>query len=1022
MGLHSQPVDDTLPRLTDDDDDTVVPARAPGSMSLAGRRGLAGAKASLFGASAVPERFGRYRIGRRLGAGAFGEVYEATDTRLDRRVALKLLRRRASSAQVERLRREARAMAAVDHPNLVEVFEVGHEAGRDFIAMQLVEGTNLAEWAQAEPPGSPERFARALRLVLAAGEGLATAHARGLVHRDFKPANVLVGLDGAVKVADFGLARAQRTDTSADSPEPEEEVTGAHPLGEAQTLTRSGALMGTPLYMSPEQLRGQRADARSDQFSFAVSAWEVLYGKPPFFGRTFLALSEAIAAGPPTTPDGRGVPSWVASALRRGLALDPADRHPSMRAMLRALSGRAARRRRRRGLMAAGTVALAAFAFAAYASQPSGPVCDGAAAREEFAAVWNDERRRAVLDAMDQAGVSHRDASLRAIETGLSAYREQWVDAKVDACRATVGGEMVDDTSIDARMTCLRDGLTTTDALLRRLEGDSREVAGRAVDAIDQLPDPSECATRSASAPAEPPAAAAAHHELAVAKAAHLAGDYELARHHATIAAALAEDAGASRVQAQALFAAGLAANESEAGGGNDDMERAYELAVASGDDWEAAHVAAGLVIGLAHAEHTEQAEAWERHATSVLARLPEDVRLQIRLERARCRLRREQGRYDEAVAHCREAVALAMPLSDAGLQWEVRMALASAQLTAGNLDEATTSLVQLRDDAIARLGPTHPNVGGAWMNLGRAAGRGGDAAEAIGHFEHAIAVFSEAYAPDHAWVVSALLNISAVQMQERDIEGAETTLQRALALCGDHRDARTARVLLNLAEVRRRQHDDREALRLLDRVADIEAETLVPGHLQTAHTYFERAVVHERLGELEPAWSLAQRALQIRMQDTTSPERGSVHALLSRLAQRRGDMEEALRQGALAVEVFAVSGDADPDYLHTLARIAELQVAEGELTAAEATSRQMQQIASEGEYPPRVVAVAWFIAAKVATATGDLERAQTHVDASFAALDRAGIADDGPEREDLRQWWQAQRASPRGPAAMPPS
>ncbi len=229
---------------------------------------------------------GRYRLLTAIGRGGFGVVFEAVDTELGRRIALKLLgsQRRGEAAEA-RLMREAQAMARLSHPNVITVYDVGSFDGGVFIAMELVDGGTLAGWL-----AQPRPWRRVVELFLRAGRGLAAAHRAGLVHRDFKPENVLVGRDEQVRVTDFGVARM--TDAAGDA--------GAATGGDARvapSLTRSGALLGTPAYMAPEQMDGAGSDARADLFSFCVALWEALYGARPFRGATVEELRAAIAVG-----------------------------------------------------------------------------------------------------------------------------------------------------------------------------------------------------------------------------------------------------------------------------------------------------------------------------------------------------------------------------------------------------------------------------------------------------------------------------------------------------------------------------------------------------------------------------------------------------------------------------------------------------------------------------------------------------------------------------------------------------
>jgi cysteine-rich repeat protein len=293
---------------------------------------------------------GRYVIAEPRGAGAAGVVYAADDPQLARRVALKIL---PASDETTRARwlREAQAMARLSHPNVVNVhdaFEI--ERGRIVIVMELVSGLTLAAWL-AERPRPWREILGAFR---DAGRGLAAAHAAGLVHRDFKPDNVLVGDDGRVRLADFGLARSPAT------------------AGPAETA----GLAGTPAYMAPEQFLGRGGDARSDQFSFCVALYTGLYGRRPFAaaeGASVAALARAVGSGQPQPPpQGSRVPPRLFAVLRRGLSATPEDRYPSLDRLLDALSSAGAGRGPARWI-AVGAVALAASGLALAALR--GPRC-----------------------------------------------------------------------------------------------------------------------------------------------------------------------------------------------------------------------------------------------------------------------------------------------------------------------------------------------------------------------------------------------------------------------------------------------------------------------------------------------------------------------------------------------------------------------------------------------------------------------------------------------------------------------
>jgi serine/threonine protein kinase len=282
-------------------------------------------KLRLFGTEHGPLTIDRYRILGCIGQGGMGIVYAARDERLGRTVALKLLRPELGRTGTGDLAREAQSLAKLSHPNVVAVFDVGEHAGQLFVAMEYVEGQSLRRWLE-----TPRPMASILEVFIAAGEGLAAAHRAGMVHRDFKPDNVLVGVDGRPRILDFGLARAHDQQRELLPP-----AFADNARASATSLSRHGVVLGTPAYMAPEQHLGERADARSDQFGFCVALYQALYGGLPFATDDLRALSLAIVSGkltpPPVLPS---VPDRLRRLVIRGLRVDPEARYADMDALL----------------------------------------------------------------------------------------------------------------------------------------------------------------------------------------------------------------------------------------------------------------------------------------------------------------------------------------------------------------------------------------------------------------------------------------------------------------------------------------------------------------------------------------------------------------------------------------------------------------------------------------------------------------------------------------------------------------
>jgi serine/threonine protein kinase len=411
---------------------------------------------------AVPGmRVGRYVLIARLGGGAMGVVFAAHDPELDRNVAIKVLRseilEHPSGPQLdERLLREARAMARLAHPNVVAVYDVGTFGDHVFIAMELVDGETFSQWLAAKR--------RALRDVItmfvAAGRGLAAAHAAGIVHRDFKPENVLLGADGRVRVTDFGLAHR-----------PALPIEVAAPAGEDHIRTTT-LFAGTPFYMAPEQRAGERVDARSDQFSFCVALYAALTGQHPFCaGRG----SDAAAV---RRPPRAAMPSWLWRALRPGLSIARDHRYGSMDELLSRLASGPRPGRRIGVAAAAGIVGLAIAAGVTRQRgelSDRGPTCAGA--ERLLAGVWDPQRAGAVDAVFRASGRPDAVRSFASASLLLDQYARRWIAMRTQACESALRSDR-DDSLLNLHIACL-------DARLAEL----RELTGQLISADAALID-----------------------------------------------------------------------------------------------------------------------------------------------------------------------------------------------------------------------------------------------------------------------------------------------------------------------------------------------------------------------------------------------------------------------------------------------------------------------------------------------------------------------------------------------------
>jgi tetratricopeptide (TPR) repeat protein/predicted Ser/Thr protein kinase len=443
---------------------------------------------------------GRYTVLALVGRGGMGEVYAAYDPELDRKIALKLLRARGADRRARaRLLREAKAIAKLSHPNVVVVHDAGTYDERVFIAMEYIDGRTLKEWL-AETPRSRREI---LDVFASAARGLAAAHAAGLVHRDFKPHNVMVGHDGGVRVMDFGVAREidAPSDDDGDQAASADDDAPVIPADLSDlTFTRTGELVGTPLYMAPEQFKASRTDARADQFSFCVALYHALYGAHPFLGESIHVLIGRVLRGEVLPPPAKhDVPTWLRRVLLRGLSVVPAQRWPTMGALLEALE-RDPARARRRWAAAAGVALLVGAAGVTLARGPRAEaVCRGGPGR--LAGVWEPPgpagTARPRHDALDAAfaragGAAAREVWTR-VEASLDRYAASWLAMYRDACEAAhVRGEQSPET-LELRMTCLDEQRASLDAVTTVLASADAVAVASAVDAVNALPPVARC-------------------------------------------------------------------------------------------------------------------------------------------------------------------------------------------------------------------------------------------------------------------------------------------------------------------------------------------------------------------------------------------------------------------------------------------------------------------------------------------------------------------------------------------------
>jgi len=835
----------------------------------------------------VPVRTGSVKIGSRidrfvildvLGKGGSGVVYAAHDPDLDRKVALKFVHADArgseSSGTSARLLREAQALARLSHPNVVSVYDIGRHANDVYLAEELVQGNTLRAWlAERERP-----WREVLDVFLQAGRGLAAAHAAGVVHRDFKPDNVLVRKDGRVLVTDFGLARAgTELDDDDRVHDTEKSVTTSNILD--TPLTRTGAVVGTPAYMAPEQFSGGTIDSRTDLFSFCVALYEALYGKRPFRGENIVALKRSVESGairqPPATAR---VPAHIQRALTRGLEVRSDDRPESMTALLDELA-RDPWARRRRALLAVGAVtAIVAALVGGYAlREQQNARCTGATAR--LAGVWDDARRSQLRKTLLGTGRAYAEAAWQRAKQYLDDYAAAWVSAHRDACEATnVRGEQSAE-MLDLRMSCLESRRADLIAAVRVLGATTADDLDSVVDVARGLPSIASCADVAALRARSPMPTDAATRarieqlqgEIARASALHAAGHYREAHAAAKPAADAAMQIDYPPLRAEALLV--LARSEKTLGEydkARDTLHQAWEEALAGGDDERSVYALANLIVLLGHsmAHHQEGLEV-ARLARAALTRWGRGGAGEAVVLHNTAVVMRDSGDADGALELFQHARELAerdpSPIVDVP---NIVNAIAGIQFGRGELDKARAGFEEVLRRQTATLGEWHPAVATTLNNLGSVAALKGDYPAASSYFQRALALRENALGPDHPELLTPLYNLGLLGNLMGQPAAARAHLERALAISEKAYGRESEQSALYLAALAEHLIDApdgaAEALDYAQRALAIHERSATDDTPDSAWLLSIAGRAYRVTGHAEKAWPLVERAHEI--------------------------------------------------------------------------------------------------------------------------------------------------------------
>ncbi|MEZ4383490.1 MAG: serine/threonine-protein kinase [Nannocystaceae bacterium] len=749
--------------------------------------------AKLFPSQIQRPKIGRFDLLEFLGEGGMGAVYLAYDERLDRRIAIKFLRAADDARAQARLLREAQALARLSHPNIVAVYEAWEEEGRVHVAMEYVAGMSLDAWqAQARPwPELVDAYRQA-------GEGLAAAHRAGLVHRDFKPHNAIRREeDGVVKVLDFGLARAlaaaPEEDEAVDPPAPTSSGFGARRSEPAQSLTRTGAIMGTPVYMSPEQHRGAPAGPASDQFSFAVALWEALYAELPYPAGSLAELRAAVLAGarrePSASREAPAVPGWIRRIIERGMATAAEDRYPSMEALLRDLGRDPARRRRRVAALVGGLALTVAggLGIAELRAQEALAICSGDALAAEL---WRGSRRATVEVGVTSAELPGGDATWRRIAAPLDAYADALVDRRAQACEDHRRG-LRSDALYDREVACLDRREAGFVQLAELLAAGDPEAILQAPRAVRELPSLAECADAEALAaehppPGDPQVAAQVsdlREELARAHAEELAGKFTDAERRAGAVAEAAAPLDYPPLRAEADLRWGSAALQRLSDEAGPRLERALWTALRAEHRRVAAEAAAKRIYARVEIED-RGADAREAIALAdaLVARDgAADWRTRWLLANNTAIARERGGALREALRAYRAALA-EIPAAAEGV-FERAATLQNTALTLVRLGDRAAGEAAARESVAefsALYGPEHPSTATATAILAQVLHTLGRRDEAADLLAQAIAATETATGKAPQWM---LLQSARAALDRGDLTAARQACARGEAI-----------------------------------------------------------------------------------------------------------------------------------------------------------------------------------------------------------------------------------------------
>tara|TARA_R110002096_G_scaffold77896_8_gene183401 strand:- start:38653 stop:41718 length:3066 start_codon:yes stop_codon:yes gene_type:complete len=943
---------------------------------------------------------GRYVVLDIVGQGAMGIVYQAYDPKLDRKVAIKLLHRdrgsgkpRLGPSRDDRFLREAKAMARLVHPNVVAVHDTGVADDQVFVAMEFVDGLNLRQWLAGTPKRGTDEITDAF---MQAGAGLAAAHDAGIVHRDFKPDNVFVSKDGAVKVGDFGLVTFGSIDeknSDGDGGQRFARGSSESPIGESgdasTTLTQTGTRLGTALYMSPEQFDAEPVGPASDQFSFCVAFYEALYGVSPFAGHTGKEIRDAIEAERISEPkDIREVPKQVHRAIVSGLARIPSARHGSMHELLAALEPDVSRANSRWYLGAAVAALCGALALVVFAPwRGAAALCS--APNEELEGVWDDAKRTRLQQAFASNPNPNALEAFERVSLAFDGYSEDWLATRVQTCEATRIDGHQSANLMDLRVHCLQRrlaGFNTQTELF--LEQASRpEFASVAASAAHNLPGIAECSDTDAllrieERPTDPKTAGTlARLEATLDRAAALENVGQPADALAVAEGALVESRalGYAPLYMSALYEAAYLNYELA----NFDESEAFvaqlvKVASTAGDDHRVADawlLRENIAVKTSDYDEAIRLEPW---VDAAILRAGEQPVHRAKLLAARATVHLRQGKYPEAESDYRKVLTLLK--GDSG--------------------------------SVSRIAQIH-------LNLGIVAFSQGKHASAIEELSQSLALQEKLVGANHPDIARVLLNTCSAYQASAHYEEAEAACSRSLrireqALGPTHPDL--AGPLTVLAHLARLKNDVPSARSRYERALAIQEAALEPMHPDLGQVLSNFGDFLREVGEYETAGDYLRRGLAIKEVKLGGkhPYVGIALHNLGNLAFDTEDYPLAMDYQERALSIFEEALGGEHQYVgFALNAIGKTQLKTGKAQLAIAPLRRALAIREAPDSDPTGLGQTEFLLAKALFASGPQAPTEALALATRAKKRFAAVGESANEDLETVNGWLAKNAKP---------